>query len=133
MVTQRGAGGRGRGANVRGGVGLPRPTRYDRGDTTRGRRCVHEGEGEERTLFTTAEAAAQLGISQGTVKTAIGLGTLQVVRINPRLNMITAASIAAYRRDHLGRRGRPKGAKNKPEASTTAPADAPSVGREGDA
>ncbi len=130
MVTRRGAGGRGRVAGVRGGVGLSRPTRYDRGDTTRGRRCVQEGEGEERTLFTTAEAAAQLGISQGAVKMAIVQGTLKAQRINPRLNMVTAASIAAYRRDHLGRRGRPKGAKNKPEASTTT--DAPSVGREGD-
>jgi len=115
------------------GVGLPRPTRYDRGDTTRGRRCVQEdeGEGEERTLFTTAEAAALLGIKQSTVKVAVRLGTLQVERVSPRLNLITAASIEAYRRAHLGRRGRPKGAKNKPAASTSAPADAPSAGRRG--
>ncbi len=70
--------------------------------------------GEERTLFTTAEAAALLGISQGTVKVAVRLGTLQVERVSPRLNLITAASIEEYRRAHLGRRGRPKGAKNKP-------------------
>ncbi len=133
MVTQRGTGGRDRVAGVRGGVGLSRPTRYDRGDTTRGRRCVQqEGEGEERTLFTTAEAAALLGIKQSTVKVAVRLGTLQVERVSPRLNLITAASIEAYRRTHLGRRGRPKGAKNKPAASTTAPADAPSAGRGGD-
>jgi len=122
--------GRDRVAGVRKGSALPRPKRYDRGDTTRGRTCVQEGEG--RTLFTTAEAAAQLGISHGTVKTAIVLGTLPAERINPRLNMITAEAIAAYRRDHLGRRGRPKGAKNK-NASTTTPADDPSAaGKERD-
>jgi len=140
MRTRRGAGGRGRVAGMRGGVGLPRPTRYDRGDTTRGdttrgRRCVqHEGdgEGEARTHFTTAEAAAMLGIAHETVKAQIRLGRLVAEQINPRLNMVTAASIAAYRRDHLGRRGRPKGAKNKPEASTTAPDDATTPTREGD-
>ncbi len=134
MRTRRGAGGRGRVAGMRGGVGLPRPTRYDRGDTTRGRRCVqHEGDGEgkARTHFTTAEAAAMLGIAHETVKAQIRLGRLVAEQINPRLNMVTAASIAAYRRDHLGRRGRPKGAKNKPEVSTTP--DAPSAGRESDA
>ncbi len=89
-----------------------------------------EGEGEERTLFTTAEAAALLGIKQSTVKVAVRLGTLQVERVSPRLNLITAASIEAYRRTRLGRRGRPKGAKNKPEAST--PPDTPPAGREGD-
>ncbi len=93
---------------------------------------MQEGEGEGRTLFTTAEAAAQLGITQGTVKTAVRLGTLQVERVSPRLNLITSASIDAYRRAHLGRRGRPKGAKNK-NASTTAPADDPSAaGKERD-
>jgi hypothetical protein len=130
MMKPNAVRGHGRVASVRGGVRLPRPTRYDRGDTTRGRTCVQEGEGEGRTLFTTAEAAAQLGISHGTVKTAIVLGTLPAERINPRLNMITAEAIAAYRRDHLGRRGRPKGAKNK-NASTT-PDDPSAAGKERD-
>ncbi len=74
---------------------------------------------QERALFTTAEAAAQLGISQATVKTAVSLGTLRAERVNPRLNLITAEAIEEYRGDHLGRQGRPKGAKNK-NASTTA-------------
>lgn len=30
-----------------------------------------------------------------------------VERINPRLNMVTAEAIEQYRRDHLGKRGRP--------------------------
>jgi len=80
---------------------------------------MHEGgaEGEERTLFTTAEAAALLGIKQSTVKVAVRLGTLQIERVSPRLNLITAASIEAYRRTHLGRRGRPKGARNRPKSA----------------
>jgi len=90
---------------------------------------VPEGEGQGRTLFTTAEAAAQLGITHDAVKMAVRVGTLSVERINPRLNMITAEAIEAYRRDHRGREGRPKGAKNKQKVST-AP-DTPSVGREG--
>ncbi len=120
MLKPSGVSGRGRVTGGRGGMGLPRPTRYDRGDTTRGRTCMQEGTGEGRTLFTTAEAAVQLGISHGAVKTAIVQGTLQAQRINPRLNMITAAAIAAYRRDHLGQKGRPKGAKNKPKSAADA-------------
>jgi len=131
MLKPSGVRGRGRVTGGRGGVGFPRPARYDRGDTTRGRTCMQEGAGEGRTLFTTAEAAAQLGISHGAVKTAIVQGTLQAQRINPRLNMITAAAIAAYRRDHLGQKGRPKGAKNKPKAAP--PADDPSAEWKGDA
>jgi len=122
-------------ATLREGAGLPRSTRYDRGDITRGRAHVPEGKGQGqgqkqgRTLFTTAEAAAQLGISHDAVKMAVRNGTLTAESINPRLNMITAEAIEAYRRAHLGRRGRPKGAKNKPKA---APTDAPSpIGQEG--
>jgi len=85
-----------------------------------------EGQGHGRTLFTTAEAAAMLGIAHETVKAQIRLGRLPAERINPRLNMITAEAIEEYRRTHLGRQGRPKGAKNK-NASTTAPADDPSA------
>ncbi len=60
-----------------------------------------------------------LGIAHETVKAQIRLGRLAAERINPRLNMVTRAAIEAYRRDHLGREGRPKGAKNKPKAPTT--------------
>jgi len=62
---------------------------------------------EERTLFTTTEAATQLGISPSTVKDAIATGTLEYVPIHARLNMVTRAAIEAYRRDHLGQQGRP--------------------------
>jgi len=120
MMEPNAVRGRGRVAGVRKGPGLPRPARYDKGDTTRGRARVPEGEGQGRTLFTTAEAAAMLGITHDAVKMAVRVGTLPVERINPRLNMITAEAIEAYRRDHRGREGRPKGAKNKPKAALSA-------------
>ncbi len=85
---------------------------------------------EERTLFTIAEAAAQLGISPETLRTAARVGTLTVIRINPRLNMVAPEAIAAYRRDHLGRVGRPprkKGARKAAahDAIDEGPATAP--------
>ncbi len=132
MVKLSAVRGHGRVASVPEGVALPLPTRYDRGDRTRGRARVPEGEGQGqgRTLFTTAEAAAMLGIAHETVKAQIRLGQLAVERINPRLNMVTAEAIEEYRLTHLRRRGRPKGAKNKPKAATIAPADDPSAAGE---
>lgn len=59
------------------------------------------------TWYTTAQAADALGISHDTVRSAVRLGTLAVTRINPRLNLISAEAIEHYRRDHLGKRGRP--------------------------
>lgn len=71
---------------------------------------------EEPTLFTVAQAAAQLGISPETLRTAARVGKLRVQRMNPRLNLVTPEAIEEYRRTHLGRQGRPKGARNKPNA-----------------
>ncbi len=70
---------------------------------------------EEPTLFTVAQAAAQLGISPETLRTAARVGKLRVQRMNPRLNLVTPEAIEEYRRTHLGRQGRPKGARNKPK------------------
>jgi excisionase family DNA binding protein len=72
---------------------------------------------EERTLFTTTEAARQLGISPSTVKDAIATGTMDYVPIHARLNMVTRAAIEAYRRDHLGQQGRPARKKATKKAS----------------
>ncbi len=74
---------------------------------------------EERTLFTTTEAARQLGISPSTVKDAIATGTMDYVPIHARLNMVTRAAIEAYRRDHLGQQGRP--ARKKATKKAAAP------------
>lgn len=86
-------------------------------------RRYHGGMAEERTLFTTAEAAAMLGITHDAVKMAVRVGTLPVERINPRLNMVTRAAIEAYRRDYLGRVGRPsrKKARKTRKAAMVAP------------
>ena len=102
------------------GMALPYPARYPSGKdahVTKGGLRVPKDEGEGRDLFTTAEAAAQLGITQATVKTAITLGTWKVVRIHARLNMVTAAAIEEYRREHLGQQGRRKGVRNRPKGA----------------
>ncbi len=70
-------------------------------------------EGEQRTLFTTSEAAHLLGITPGTVKDAIVRGTLDYIPINPRLNMVTVEAIEKYRRERLGKRGGYRGRKPK--------------------
>ena len=86
--------------------------RYDRVNSTWGRDWVPL-EIEGATYYTTAEAAAQLGVSHSAIRFAIANGTLASVEVNPRLNMVSAASLEQYRRAHLGRRGRPKGSRNK--------------------
>jgi len=78
---------------------------------------------EERTLFTTTEAARQLGISPSTVKDAIATGTMDYVPIHARLNMVTQQAIEAYRRDHLGQQGRPS--RKKATKATKKKASAP--------
>lgn len=61
----------------------------------------------EGTWYTTAQAADKLGLSHDTIRSAIRLGTLKATLINPRLNVVTAEALDEYRREHLGRRGRP--------------------------
>ena len=73
---------------------------------------------EERTLFTVVEAAAQLGISPETLRTAARVGTLTVVTFSPRLNVVTPEATEAYGHAHLGGSGRPKGARNKSKGGT---------------
>jgi len=116
---------------VRRGPEFPRSTRYDKASTARGRTrvpLVIDG----ITHYSTAEAAERLGLSLSTVRDAIATGTLAYRAVGPRLNMVPEPALEEYRRLRLGRRGRPKGAKNK-NASTTAPADDPSAeGKERD-
>ncbi len=101
--------------------------RYDRGNTTRGRDrvpVVIDGTAH----YTTTEAAALLGIQPGAVRDAIARGVLAYRAIAPGQNMVPEPALEEYKRKRLGRRGRPKGAKNKPKASTTP--DTPPAGRE---
>ena len=76
---------------------------------------------EQRTLFTTSEAAHLLGITPGAVKDAIGRGALDYIPINPRLNMVTLDAIEKYRRERLGKRGGYRG--RKPKAAEDAAND----------
>jgi hypothetical protein len=56
-----------------------------------------------------------LGIEHNSVQSAIRLGALQAERIYPRLNTVTAEAIEEYRRNALGRHGRPPGREPKGE------------------
>jgi len=79
-------------------------------------------DGERRTLFTALEAAAMLGVSPNTVRSAIKRGIMAYEQINPRLNMVTLEAIETYRRERLGQRGgyRPgAGRRPKPEPEAT--------------
>ena len=112
---------------VRRGPEFPRSTRYDTASTARGRArvpLVIDG----ITHYSTDEAAERLGLSLSTVRDAIATGTLAYLAVGPRKNMVPEPALEEYRRLRLGRRGRPKGAKNK-NASTTAPADDPSAAK----
>ncbi len=62
-------------------------------------------DGERRTLFIASEAAAMLGVSPNTVRSAIKRGIMAYEQINPRLNMVTLEAIETYRRERLGQRG----------------------------
>jgi len=130
MMKPNAARGRGRASVVRKGPGLPRPARYDSGDTMRGMR---EGDRVPVVIdgtmhYTTTEAAALLDIQPGAVRDAIARGVLAYRAIAPGQNMVPEPALEEYKRKRLGRRGRPKGAKNKPKVSP--PAETPPMGRE---
>jgi hypothetical protein len=59
-------------------------------------------------LFTVAEAAEMLGLSPSSVRYAITRGVIEPVAVHPRLNAVSRSEIDKYRREHLGRRGRPR-------------------------
>jgi hypothetical protein len=82
-------------------------------------------------LYTAAEAAAMLGVSPHTIRSAIQRGIMAYEQINPRLNMVTVDAIEAYRRERLGQRGgyRP-GAGRRPRHEPTAPAGEEGQGAE---
>jgi Helix-turn-helix domain len=67
-------------------------------------------------LYTTTEAAQELGLSPHSVRYAIGRGVLGVVELDKRTNLIPAAEVERYRREHLGQRGKRK----KPPATPPA-------------
>jgi hypothetical protein len=67
-------------------------------------------------LFTVAEAAEELGLSPHSVRYAIMRGTLGVVELDKRTNLIARDEIERYRREHLRRRGPGARTTRKPAA-----------------
>ncbi len=131
MMKPNAVRGRGHAGAVRDGPEFSRPTRYDnKASTARGRGkksvpLVIDG----ITHYSTAEAAERLGLKLSTVKNAITTGALAYREIGPRKNMVPEPALEEYRCLRLGRRGRPKGAKNKPKAVPPADgSDAPERG-----
>jgi len=128
MMTPNAIRGHGHTGAVRKGQEFPRPARYDKASTTRGRvrksvPLVIDG----ITHYSTAEAAERLGLAAQTVKNLIANGTLAYRVINPRLNMVPEPALDDYARNHRHRRGRPQGSRNKAKDAPTAPADNPSA------
>jgi excisionase family DNA binding protein len=54
------------------------------------------------TMYTTAEAAALLGLSHNTVRSQVRRGVLQATRIGARTVLISADEVERYRTEHLG-------------------------------
>ena len=78
--------------------------------------------------YTTAQAAAMLGITQIAVQTAIKRDLIESELVSPRLRLISQAALDAYRAHHLGQVGHPTRKKQRmkrkaaAEAAGTTPA-----------
>ncbi len=57
--------------------------------------------------YTTAQAAAMLGVKQIAVQTAIKRGLMESELASPRTRLVSQAAIDAYRAHHLGQVGQP--------------------------
>jgi excisionase family DNA binding protein len=60
------------------------------------------------SYLTVKEAAAELGLSAGALRSAINYGSLHAVRLDERTNLIHRDEVERYRREHKGRRGKRK-------------------------
>jgi excisionase family DNA binding protein len=59
-------------------------------------------------LITVARAAEELGLSRITIRSAILRGQIKAVPLDARTNLVPRAEVERYRREHLGRHGKPK-------------------------
>jgi len=57
--------------------------------------------------YTTAQAAAMLGVTQIAVQTAIKRGLMESELASPRTRLVSQAALDAYRAHHLGQVGQP--------------------------
>ncbi len=77
--------------------------------------------------YTTAQAAAMLGVTQIAVQTAIKRGLMESELASPRTRLVSQAALDAYRAHHLGQVGQPsrkkQRMKRKAETARVAAAD----------
>jgi DNA-binding transcriptional MerR regulator len=59
-------------------------------------------------FLTMREAAKELGITPDAVRFAVRRGLITPTRVHARMNVVTREQVEAYRRDHLGQRGKRK-------------------------
>jgi excisionase family DNA binding protein len=64
--------------------------------------------------LTVAQAARELGLTPQGVRKAVAVGTLQVVRLDGRTNLVPRSEIERYRREHQTGRGRPPKSRTQP-------------------
>jgi DNA-binding transcriptional MerR regulator len=67
--------------------------------------------------LTMREAAEELGVTPDALRFAVRRGLIIPTRVNTRMNLVTREQVAAYRRDHLGQRGKRKKKPAKPAES----------------
>jgi excisionase family DNA binding protein len=58
-------------------------------------------------LLSVAQAAQELGLAPVSIRHAIMRGTLGVVRLDGRTNLVPRSELERYRQEHLRKRGRP--------------------------
>ena len=68
-------------------------------------------------FLTMREAAEELGVTPDALRFAVRRGLITPTRAHPRMNLITREQVEAYRRDHLGQRGKRKKKPAKPAES----------------
>ena len=59
-------------------------------------------------FLTMREAAEELGVTPDALRFAVRRGLITPTRVSRRMNLITREQVEAYRRDHLGQRGKRK-------------------------
>jgi excisionase family DNA binding protein len=57
-------------------------------------------------MLTVARAAEELGLSPVSIRRAVMRGTLKVVPLDGRTNLVSREEVERYKREHLGRRGK---------------------------
>ncbi len=76
---------------------------------------------EDKKMYTTAQAAQELGISPNTVRGAIKRGRITVERLTPRLSLVPHDEIEKYRQLYLGKR---VGARSRRQVMAAPPEEA---------